>query len=106
MRRDHIGLVFEALADPTRRTVVRLMSESGPLSCSQLAAQLPVTRQAIAKHLQALSDAGLVASQRRGREKLYRLTPRPMTDAMGWMAQVGAEWDDRLDALRTYLKRR
>lgn len=92
--------VFTALADPTRRAVVVRLSADGPTTATQLAAGLPVTRQAVAKHLGVLSDAGLVAADRRGRESLYRLTPEPLGDAVSWMATVGAAWDQRLGALR------
>lgn len=92
--------IFAALADPTRREVVVRLSAGGPTTATQLAAGLPVTRQAIAKHLGVLSDAGLVAADRRGRESLYRLTPEPLGDAVSWMATVGAAWDQRLGALR------
>lgn len=98
--------VFSALSDPTRRAVIRCLSEEGPSTVSELAARLPVTRQAVTKHLEALEEAGLVASDARGRGARFRLTPRPMTDAMRWMADVGGEWDDRLEALRTHLARR
>ena len=98
--------VFSALSDPTRRAVIRSLSEEGPSTVSELAARLPVTRQAVTKHLEALEEAGLVASDARGRGARFRLTPRPMTDAMRWMADVGGEWDDRLEALRTHLARR
>jgi DNA-binding transcriptional ArsR family regulator len=98
--------VFSALSDPTRRAVIRRLSEEGPSTVSELAARLPITRQAVTKHLEALEEAGLVASDARGRGARFRLTPRPMTDAMRWMADVGGEWDERLEALRTHLARR
>ena len=98
--------VFSALSDPTRRAVIRSLSEEGPSTVSELAARLPVTRQAVTKHLEALAEAGLVASDARGRGARFRLTPRPRTDAMRWMADVGGEWDERLEALRTHLARR
>jgi len=96
--------VFAALADPTRRAVIRTLAE-GPHTATEIAGRLPVTRQAVAKHLVALDQAGLVTSERAGREVRYRLTPRPMTEAMSWMADVGAEWDVRLERLRRHLKR-
>jgi DNA-binding transcriptional ArsR family regulator len=65
-----------------------------------------VTRQAVAKHLAALNQAGLVESRREGRETLYQLTPAPLGAAMEWMAGVGAEWDTRLAALRKHLRKR
>ncbi len=103
MSNQRIDMVFSALSDPTRREVMELISEEVTASASQLASRLPVTRQAVAKHLAALSEAGLVSGEVRGRQKLYRLTPGPMGDVMGWMARVGAEWDGRLQALEGYL---
>jgi DNA-binding transcriptional ArsR family regulator len=102
-RSDSAGAVFSALADPQRRIVVELLAERGSATGTELAAQLPVTRQAVAKHLGALARAGLVESERAGRETRYRLTPRPLTDALDWMVSVGAEWDERLARLRGYL---
>jgi DNA-binding transcriptional ArsR family regulator len=98
-----VGAVFQALSDPTRREVVAMLSQSGPVTATELAARLPVTRQAVAKHLAALAEAGLVAGAREGREVRYRLTPSPMNDTMSWMATVGGEWDERLGALKRHL---
>jgi DNA-binding transcriptional ArsR family regulator len=95
--------VFSALSDPTRRAVIRFLSEHGPSSATEVAASLPVTRQAVAKHLAALAEAGLVESEARGRDRRYRLTPAPLRQAVSWMASVGAEWDDRLEDLRRHL---
>lgn len=92
--------VFQALADPTRRTLIRALSRSGPATLAQLSAQLPVTRQAVAKHLAMLQDAGLVAGHGEIRGRRYELTPGPLADAMGWMVDVGAGWDDRLARLK------
>src|SRR3712207_6619881 len=100
---DPVGAVFPALADGTRREVVAHLSAAGPSTPTQLASQLPVTRQAVAKHLATLESAGLVEVTRAGRQARYRLTPAPLTDAMTWMAQVGAQWDQRLEALRELL---
>lgn len=103
---DLTGRVFDALADPNRRYVLQVLAERETATATELAAELPVTRQAVAKHLAALSDAGLVERRRAGRETLYELTPAPLGEAMDWMASVGAEWDARLSALRRHLKRR
>lgn len=103
---DRVDRVFQALADPTRRNVLRRLTEHGSATPTELAAELPVTRQAVSKHLVALSDAGLVASERAGRETRYRATPAPMAEAVDWIADVGAGWDARLDGLRRYLERR
>ena len=92
--------VFSALSDPTRRAVIRSLSDDGPSTVTELAARLPVSRQAVAKHLDALETAGLVSATTSGRSRRYRLTPRPMTEAMVWMTDVGAEWDERLESLR------
>jgi DNA-binding transcriptional ArsR family regulator len=106
MSEARVGAVFAALADPTRRSVVQSLSSGSTVTASKLAQELPITRQAVAKHLAALDHAGLVAAERRGRETHYRLTPAPLTEAASWMAAVGAEWDDRLEALRGHLARR
>jgi ArsR family transcriptional regulator, cadmium/lead-responsive transcriptional repressor len=97
--------VFAALADPTRRQIAKLLGEQGQLTPTELAGQLPITRQAVTKHLGALHEAGLVRSARHGRETRYRLTPRPFEAAALWMAALGAEWDERLEALRGLIER-
>lgn len=104
-RERRLEQLFSALADPTRREVIRHLSERGPTSATELAGQLPVTRQAVAKHLSALAEAGLVTSEPHGRERRFRLTPGPFREAMTWMAEVGSEWDARLDALNRHLER-
>ena len=102
-RRGAAGAVFESLADPTRRTVLRAVAEDGPLTATELAARLPVSRQAVAKHLDVLRSAGLVTSARDGRDVRFSFDARPLDDAMGWIAAVGARWDRRLAALRDRL---
>jgi DNA-binding transcriptional ArsR family regulator len=92
--------VFSALADPTRRFVLETLATRGDATATELAAELPVTRQAVAKHLAALGDAGLVDARRAGRETRYRLTPEPLGDAVGWLERV---WEERLAALRRHL---
>jgi DNA-binding transcriptional ArsR family regulator len=100
---DAAGPVFAALADPTRRGLVSRLAERESATATELAAELPMTRQAVAKHLAALGSAGLVAAERNGRETRYRLTPGPLGEALDWMAAVGAIWDERLEALRRHL---
>jgi DNA-binding transcriptional ArsR family regulator len=94
-----IDEVFTALSDPTRREVLRSLSERPDLTASRLAGELPITRQAVTKHLAALQRAGLVQPRREGRETRYVLTPAPLADAMEWMTEVGATWDQRLARL-------
>lgn len=97
------GAVFAALADPTRRAVVRELARRPTVTASALAAELPMSRQAVSKHLATLAGAGLVETKRAGRETHYRLTPDPLDDAMRWMAAVGGQWDRRLERLRTHV---
>jgi DNA-binding transcriptional ArsR family regulator len=100
------GAVFEALADPTRRAVLRDVAEHGPLTATELAADLPVTRQAVAKHLAVLRDAGLVTPERAGREIRFSATTAPLADASRWLEVTGEAWDDRLARLSARLERR
>jgi DNA-binding transcriptional ArsR family regulator len=97
------GPVFAALADPTRREVVRLLAQRPGLTASALAGELPVSRQAIAKHLAQLREAGLAEAEHAGRETRYRLTPEPLSGAMAWMVEAGGRWDTRLDRLKRRL---
>jgi DNA-binding transcriptional ArsR family regulator len=92
--------VFAALADPTRRRVLRLVAERGPTSATRLERELPVTRQAIVKHLVVLSRAGLVTGQRAGQEVRYALVPEPLDEVSAWIAEIGSRWDERLARLR------
>lgn len=92
--------VFAALADPTRRLLVHWLSEGGPATATQLARRLPISRQAVVKHLGALAEARLVVARREGREVRFRLQPGPLAQAMEWMAALAARWDERLEALR------
>lgn len=102
MSDDRVDAVFFALSDPTRREVITRLS-AGPNTATGLAAGMTVSRQAIAKHLGILDEAGLVTTERSGREVRYVLTPGPMADAASWMGDVGSEWDRRLDRLRRHL---
>ncbi|MBV9327796.1 MAG: helix-turn-helix transcriptional regulator [Chloroflexi bacterium] len=92
--------VFAALADPTRRRVLRLVAERGPTSATLLEPELPVTRQAIVKHLAVLNRAGLISGQRSGQEVRYALVPGSLDEASEWIAQIGSRWDERLARLR------
>jgi DNA-binding transcriptional ArsR family regulator len=98
--------VFGALADPTRRRVLEAVAARGEATATDVAAGLPVSRQAVSKHLVVLQDAGLVAARRAGRETRYAPTPAPMSEAIDWMATLGARWDDRLAALQRAAARR
>jgi len=99
-----VDAVFAALADPTRRHLVASLAAKPGATATGLAAGLPISRQAVAKHLQLLSRAGLVASRRSGREARFELQPEPLADAAAWIGAVGGEWDQRLSGLRRLLE--
>lgn len=98
MSEESIGAVFSALGDPTRRHLLESLTR-GRATISGLAADLPLSRQAVTKHLTALSEAGLVRGERAGREVYFELTPQAMREPARWMAEIGAEWDERLARL-------
>ena len=104
MPSDAAGPVFSALADPTRRRLLTAIAAQ-PATATELASQLPISRQAVVKHLSALSDAGLLERERSGRDVRYHVTPAPLSDAVSWMAEVGGQWDERLAALGRTLGR-
>jgi DNA-binding transcriptional ArsR family regulator len=97
-----VGAVFDALADPTRRHLVEALA-GRPGSATALASSLPISRQAVAKHLERLGQAGLVERRRDGRETIFELRTAPLAEASGWIDSVGAEWDGRLGRLRDVL---
>lgn len=100
-----VDLVFDALGDPGRRSLVRAIAARGDATATELAAELPVTRQAVSKQLAALAEAGLLRATRSGRETRYAVTPEPLRDAVQWMTEVGARWDERLERLGHSLAR-
>lgn len=93
------GDVFTALSDPTRRRLLSAIA-AHPATATELASDLPISRQAVVKHLSALSEAGLLERERSGRDVRYRMTPAPLSDAVSWMAEVGGQWDERLAILK------
>jgi DNA-binding transcriptional ArsR family regulator len=103
---DPAGRVFGALADPTRRALLASIADHASATATELASELPISRQAVLKHLTALTDAGLLDRARSGREVRYRVTPEPLSDAVSWMAEVGGQWDTRLATLKRQLRRR
>jgi ArsR family transcriptional regulator, cadmium/lead-responsive transcriptional repressor len=95
--------VFAALADPTRRRLIETLATSGAATATGLAADLPITRQAVAKHLAALRRARLVRTARAGRETRYSLDAEPLAGVSEWVERVGLEWDARLARLQRTL---
>lgn len=97
---------FSALADPTRRALLARLEHEDGLSVSELAKPFPVSLPAIMKHLDVLSDAGLVTRTKTGRTVSCRLNAEPMEEAMGWLAHYQRFWTQRLDALEALLEAR
>ena len=92
--------LFAALGDPTRRHVIEQLAARESVTASELARELPITRQGVSKHLAVLTGAGLVGVTREGREARYRLRAEPLGEAASWLATVGDQWDARLKRLR------
>jgi DNA-binding transcriptional ArsR family regulator len=99
-RGGEVDELWSAIADPTRRRLLDVLLARGEATATTLAEELPVTRQAIAKHLAVLDRVGLVASRRRGREVRYAVRPEGLDEATRSMAGVAAQWDERLGAIK------
>jgi len=98
--------VFVALADPSRRAILAALASGGPATATDLADRLPITRQAIAKHLALLAEAGLVTAEPGERRRVrYRLRSAPMQVAQQFLAALARDWDGPLDALSEHLDR-
>ncbi|QUW23148.1 winged helix-turn-helix transcriptional regulator [Sporosarcina sp. Marseille-Q4063] len=91
--------VFQAIADPTRRKLLELLAE-GQLSIASLSSHFTMSRTAVTKHLGILESAGLVSSQKAGREKLYRLEAKPLQTLKQWLEFYEQYWDDKLEKLK------
>lgn len=103
---DQLGAVFGALADPTRRQVLEQLLSGGTVSVPGLTAELPITRQAVAKHLGVLDEAGLIERlPGAGREVHYRLAPDALTPATAWLQAADAAWVKRLGRLKGVVER-
>jgi DNA-binding transcriptional ArsR family regulator len=96
---DHL---FQALSDPTRRTIVERLSR-GPASVSELAGPLPMSLPAVVQHLQVLETSGLVRSEKVGRVRTCRIEPAALRTAEQWITERRTSWEDRLDRLGEYL---
>lgn len=96
--------VFTAVSDPTRRHLLESLRAAGPQSLSELAGPLPMSRQAVTKHLDVLTEAGLVRWRRRGRRKLHELDPQPLRSIDEWLEPYSELWDERLARLQKHLE--
>src|ERR1700754_4068208 len=96
--------VFVALADPSRRAILAELAAQGPATATDLADRLPISRQAIAKHVGLLIEAGLIRAETGERRRVrFRLQSAPMKVAEGFLAALARDWDGRLDGLRHHL---
>ena len=92
--------LFSAIADPSRRRVLDLLVSNGEASAWRLADHVPFSRQAVSKHLVVLDEAGLVSRRKQGREVLYQVDPDRLHQATRAMADLAAQWDRRLNAIK------
>jgi len=93
--------LFAALSDPTRLQLVRFLVQRGPSTATELSGSVPISRQAVSKHLSALADAGLVTRSRSGRDVRYVFEPGPLSGVVDWVQEVDDAWVSRLDRLRS-----
>ena len=100
VRPDELDELWTAVADPTRRRVLDLLLAHGEATATTLAGELPVSRQAVVKHLAVLDRTGLVEGRREGREVRYAIQPERLELARRRMAEIAAEWDRRLAAIK------
>lgn len=96
--------VFVALGDETRLRIVSRLSREGPLSISRLTDGTRLTRQAVTKHLGVLADAGLVNSQRRGRERIWRIRARKLDEVRRYLQEISAQWDEAIARLQALVE--
>jgi DNA-binding transcriptional ArsR family regulator len=92
--------LWSAISDPSRRRVLDLLVRSGAASASSLAGQVPFSRQAVAKHLVVLEQAGLLSRRKQGREVLYEVDVDRLTQATREMAELAQQWDQRLSTIK------
>jgi DNA-binding transcriptional ArsR family regulator len=95
--------VFQAIADPTRRSLLKLLANQ-EMSIASISDCYPISRTAVNKHLQVLSDAQLVSSQKVGRETRYKLQPEPLLELQDWLAFFEQYWANKLLALKDYVE--
>jgi DNA-binding transcriptional ArsR family regulator len=103
-REEVLDRTFAALADPTRRALVARLGDRDSLSVSELARPFAMSLPAIMKHLDVLSDAGLIAREKTGRTVACRLTAKPMEQAMDWLNRYQRFWSDNLDRLAALME--
>ena len=101
-----VNTLLIALADPTRRQIVEILSDGQARSVSEITGHFSVSRQAVTKHITILNDAGIVACERHGRDRHNWLQPKGLDPLREWLSHYSAFWDDRLAALKQQVEQR
>src|ERR1700728_1080248 len=96
--------VLRALSDESRRTMLEVLRDR-PATAGELAAQLPIARPGVSRHLRVLREAGLVEVDRQAQWRIYRLRPEPLVEVDAWLGRYRELWEQRLDALHTEVAR-
>ena len=100
-----LAQLFAALGEPTRLSLVDRLRDGSEQSIAVMATGLPISRQALTKHLKVLEAAGIAHSRRLGRETVYRIDPAGLIQAERWIADVSTQWDDAIDRLKRHVER-
>lgn len=95
--------VFQAIADPTRRELLSLLSEK-EMPVMEITEHFPMSRTAVSKHLHILKEAGLVSERRTGRETRYKLQPESLLELKRWLSYYERFWDNKLEALKSFVE--
>jgi DNA-binding transcriptional ArsR family regulator len=90
---------FSAIADPTRRKIIEMLANQGPLSASQISDQFNISPPAISQHLKVLREADVVRMEKRAQQRIYSINPQSMLEVEGWVQQMVQGWNNRFDAL-------
>jgi DNA-binding transcriptional ArsR family regulator len=101
---DGAAPLFDALGDPTRLRIFTRLCDGGPSSTSQVMQVIPVSRQAVSKHLSMLEGVGLVHSRKHGRERIWRVRTQPLVQASDYLNQLSNRWDHAIERLRAFVE--
>ena len=94
---------FTAIADPTRRTIIKLLALQGQLSATQIASHFAISAQAISQHLKILREANVLHMEKHAQQRLYQINPDSMREIESWAQGIGQLWQERFDAIATLL---
>ena len=100
----NVAATLAALGDESRLQIVRKLCKRGPMSITKLAEGADISRQGVTKHLHALHKAGLVRSERHGRERIWKLEPKRIDEVRRYLAQISEQWDDALTRLKSLVE--